>query len=100
MNPSAVRRRRQLASDPLTKVTYRLRGRVADAVRKVVEAGESPSADVFVEEAVVAALRERRRQRLYAAYEEAASDPAFIADMDEITSAFDVTVGDGIAAEQ
>ena len=89
-------RRRATAADPLRKVTLRLHSRVADAVRQLVEAGEAPSADAFVEAAVVAALRERRRERLYAAYAEAARDPDFAADMDEATQAFDAALGDGL----
>lgn len=88
-------RRRSTATDPLKKVTLRLHTRVTEAVRAAVEAGEAPSSDAFVEEAVVAALRERRRRRLYAAYAEAAQDPAFQADMEETTRAFDVTLRDG-----
>ncbi len=90
-------RRRSKSADPLKKVTLRLHTSVTDAVRAAVDAGEAPSSDVFVEEAVVAALRERRRQRLYKAYAEAAQDPAFVADMSETSRAFDAAVGDGLA---
>jgi Arc/MetJ-type ribon-helix-helix transcriptional regulator len=94
-----VVRRRTTAADPLKKVTLRLHARVAGAVRALVAAGEAPSADAFVEQAVVAALRERRRERLYAAYAEAATDPAFTADMDATARAFEVTLADGFAVE-
>lgn len=94
--PNHAARRRATAADPLKKVTLRLHTRVADAVRAVVAAGDAPSTDAFVEDAVLAALRERRRQRLYAAYAEAAQDPAFAADMQGTTQAFDVTLGDGV----
>lgn len=94
----AALRRRATAADPLKKVTLRLHTRVAEAVRAAVAAGDAPSTDAFVEDAVVAALRERRRQRLYAAYAEAAQDPAFVADMKGTTRAFDVTLGDGVAS--
>ncbi len=91
-------RRRPTSGDPLKKVTLRLHSRVAEAVRAAVDAGEAPSTDVFVEEAVVAALRERRRRRLFAAYAEAAQDPTFVADMEDTAWAFDVAVGDGLAS--
>jgi hypothetical protein len=91
----APQRRRSTAADPLKKVTLRLHARVTDAVRTLVDAGEAPSSDAFVEEAVIAALRERRRLRLYAAYAEAAADAAFRADMDATTRAFDVALPDG-----
>ena len=90
----APQRRRSTAADPLKKVTFRLHARVTDAVRTLVDAGEAPSSDAFVEEAVIAALRERRRLRLYAAYAEAAADAAFQADMDATTRAFDVALRD------
>jgi hypothetical protein len=38
----------------------------------------------------------RRRARLYREYEEAAADPAYQAEMEELERAFDVTVGDGL----
>ena len=91
-------RRRATAADPLKKVTLRLHTRVTEAVRAAVAAGEAPSTDAFVEEAVVAALRERRRERLYAAYAEAAQDPAFVAEMEDVSRAFDVAVGDGLGS--
>lgn len=94
----ALRRRTSPAGDPLKKVTMRLSTRVTEAVRAVVEAGDAPSADAFVEAAVIAALRERRRERLYQAYAEAASDPGFMADMEATTRAFDVTLADGTTA--
>lgn len=43
---------------------------------------------------------ERRRQFLYAAYREAASDAAFLADMAAVSDAFDPAIGDGLDAEQ
>lgn len=92
-------RRRTTAADPLKKVTLRLRASVAGAVRTLVDAGEAPSTDAFVEQAVIAALRERRREQLYAAYAEAAADSAFMADMDATSRAFDVTVADGLSPE-
>ncbi len=89
-------RRRSSSADPLKKVTLRLHARVAEAVRAAVDDGAAPSTDVFVEQAVVAALRERRRQRLYRAYTEAAQDPEFVADMDDTSRAFDAAVSDGL----
>ncbi len=88
-------RRRSDASDPLRKVTFRLRTRVTEAVRALVDAGDAPSSDAFVEEAVIAALRARRQERVYAAYAEAAQDPAFVSQLDGINRAFEVTLRDG-----
>jgi Arc/MetJ-type ribon-helix-helix transcriptional regulator len=93
-------RRRSTAADPLKKVTLRLRTQVAEAVRSVVEAGDAPSSDAFVEDAIIAALRERRRVRLYAAYAEAAADPAFEHDMRDVTTAFDATLHDRVELDR
>lgn len=90
-------RRRSSAADPLKKVTLRLRETVTAAIRALVESGGAPSADAFIEEAVVARFRERRQQRVYAAYAEAAADPAFMADMELTNAAFDAAVGDGLS---
>lgn len=92
-------RRRGTVGDPLRKVTMRFRESVTQAVKAAVAAGDAPSADSFVEQAVVAALRERRRARLYAAYAEAASDELFLSDMAQATQRFDVAIGDGLSVD-
>ncbi len=92
-----TRRRRTGTAEPLEKMSFQLRASVADAIRAVVKAGEAPSANVFVEEAVKERLRDRRRERVYAAYAEAAQDPVFMAEMAETERVFDVTIGDGAA---
>lgn len=92
---STPRRRRTASGEPLQKMSFQLHASVADAIRAVVKAGEAPSANVFVEEAVKERLRERRRERVYAAYAEAAQDSAFMAEMIETDRVFDITVGDG-----
>lgn len=94
--PVVHRRRRSSARDPLRKVTLRLHDTVAAAIKELVAIGEAPSADAFVEEAIIAQLRERRKQRVFASYVAAAADPVFMAEMDETTRAFDGTVADGL----
>ena len=91
----APRRRRTANSEPLLKMSFQLHTSVAEAIRAVVNAGEAPSANVFVEEAVKLALRERRRERVYAAYAEAAQDETFMAEMVETERAFRSTLADG-----
>jgi hypothetical protein len=39
------------------------------------------------------------RDALYAAYEAAANDPQYVAEMEEVTADFDVTAGDGLENE-
>jgi hypothetical protein len=59
----------------------------------------APSQNEFVEEALVARLRELRRAKVYAAYQEAAGDPSFVADMDETVADFDAALLDGLPSQ-
>jgi Arc/MetJ-type ribon-helix-helix transcriptional regulator len=95
----SARRRRASSVDPLKKLTLQLSESIVEAIKKVVRGGEAPSAAVFVENAVRASLRERRRAKVYAAYEEAANDPTFMANMNADSSAFDDTLRDGLVVE-
>lgn len=88
----ARRLRRAGRADPLTKVSYQIRGSVAEGLRNAVQAGAAASANDFVEDAIVERLKQLRRERLYAAYEEAANDPEFVAEVAELDRDFDVTV--------
>jgi Arc/MetJ-type ribon-helix-helix transcriptional regulator len=97
--PRVVARRRRGANHNLRKATFQVNEGVLEAIRSLVEQGETPSANAFVEEALRLKLREVRRERLYAAYEEASRDPEFLADMEATSRAFDATVGDGLADE-
>lgn len=97
---SVPQRRRASSADPLKKVTLRLHTRVAEAVRVAVASGEAPSADVFVEQALIAAFRERRRERLYQAYAEAADDATFVKEMTEVSTAFEPALHDGIKSAE
>lgn len=95
--PAGVRRRRRsTVDDPLRKMSLRLPESIASAIRQLVETGEAASADAFIQEALVAHFRARRRDRVYSAYAEAAADPAYVAEMEETARAFDATVGDGL----
>jgi hypothetical protein len=94
--PNGRKRRRSQGSDPLRKTGYQLRQSVIDAVKAAVEQGAAESQNAFVERAVVRELRELRRQRVYAAYAEAAADPEFLADMQAVTEALDPAAGEGL----
>ena len=91
----SVRRRRSAASDPLKKMTIQMSQSVVEAIKSVVEAGEAASANVFVEDAVREKLRERRRGKVYAAYEEASRDPEYMRDLNADMKAFDIILSDG-----
>lgn len=56
-----------------------------------------PIADAFVKQAVVAERRERRKQRIYAAYAEAAADPVFMTEMERTNREFDAAIADGLS---
>lgn len=90
-----VRRRRSTAADPLKKMTVQVSESIIAQIKKVVETGEAASANVFVEDAIRDKLRERRRAKVYAAYEEAARDPRYLADLNADMNAFDATLSDG-----
>lgn len=92
--PHIARRRR--GADPLRKPGWQVRTSVADAVREAVEEGVAESQNALVERAVLHFLAEVRREKLYAAYAEAAQDPAFMADMRAVSDAFETTVADGL----
>lgn len=94
--PPVRTRRRSPHTDPLRKVSYQMHRSTIEGIRSAVAAGAAASQNAFVEQAVVAALRDRRRTKVYAAYRDAANDPAFMAEMLETTEAFIPTLGDGL----
>jgi hypothetical protein len=70
---------------------------VAEAVKQAVEAGAAESQNAFVERALIRALRDLRRQRVYDAYAAAAADPAFLDRMKRVTDAFEPATGEGLS---
>jgi hypothetical protein len=50
----------------------------------------------LVKNALAKRLYKSRRAQLYRAYADAARDPEYMAAMDEISRAFDVTISDGL----
>ena len=92
-------RRRGAPDDPLRKPGWQVHTSVADAVRMAVEEGAAPSQNALVEQAVLQYLADRRRDQLFASYEEAARDPEFMTDMRDTTRAFDSAVSDGLEGQ-
>ena len=78
-------RRRSSARDPLKKTTLQMHTSTIKAVKYAVEHGAAASQDELVEDAIIARLRELRRAKVYAAYQEAADDSAFMSDMRDAT---------------
>ena len=98
-NVGRVTKRRRSLGEPVRKPGWQIRASIAEAVRRAVESGEAESQNAFVERAIVRELQESRRKRVYAAYAEAASDPAFLEDMNAVTRAFEATVSDGLSVK-
>lgn len=90
-------RRRRTRNEPSRKATFQIRESVYQAVRELAKEGIVPSASALVEQALEQAVRELRKQQLYAAYAEAASDPAFLGDMDGTTAAFEHAIAEGLS---
>lgn len=98
-SPRLRTRRRSPAGDPLRKTSVQMHNSTLEAVKQAVEHGAAASQNEFVEEAVLARLREIRRQKVYASYREAAMDPEYVADMESVSASFDRAVDDGLGAE-
>lgn len=71
------------------KATFSLHEDVLAGVDEAMAQGAAPSKNALVERALVKELKELRRQALRALYEEAARDPLFLKDIDDVQSAFE-----------
>ena len=89
-------RRRRPAHEPSKKATFQIRESLLLAARACAAEGAVPSVSALVELALEQKLRDLRRERLYAAYEEAANDPAFVREIEKTTRAFDESASDGL----
>jgi Arc/MetJ-type ribon-helix-helix transcriptional regulator len=70
------------------KVTYSLPEHLVEQVRSVVREGAAPSYSAFVERALCNAVRQAKDRLLAAEFEEAAGNPLFLADVDEVERDF------------
>lgn len=70
------------------KATFNLHPTVLAALDQAVTQGMASSKNVLVEQALLRELKELRRQRRKAQWEEAARDPLFLKDIEEIETAF------------
>lgn len=94
-----IRRRRRGGQARMERTSLSLRADVLEAAKEVVQTGEAENLSAFVEQAIEEKLRRSKRQALYAAYQEAARDPEFMADMDEVTREFSVADSDGLRGD-
>lgn len=92
----SLRSRGGSVADRPKKVGWQVKQSVVEAVKEAVESGAADSQNAFVEDALVRRLKALRRERIYAAYEEASRDPAFLEDMRSTAEAFSGTSRDGL----
>lgn len=91
-----VVRRRGRSRIPLEKRAFSLHTDVIENLKAAVADGLAPNLSAFVEAAVIEKLQRSKRARLYDAYALAAKDPAFLADMEQVSQDFDRTASDGL----
>ncbi len=75
-------------ASPLKKATFSLRRETLEALDEAVSQGAAPSKNALVERALEKELKEVRRQRERALWEEALRDPLFLRDLEEVDEAF------------
>jgi len=77
-----------MAKSESVKVTYSLPAALVEELREVVREGPAASYSAFVEGALRRAVDEAREERLAAEFADAARDPEFLADIEEVESDF------------
>lgn len=79
------------------KVTYSLPDEVVAGIREAVDRGDAGSGSALVRDAVTEYLARNRDARLKAAFEQAARDPDFQRDNDEVMRDFEQIDAEEIA---
>lgn len=94
-SPPAFRRRRidQVSRE---RTSLSLRADVLEAAKEIVQAGGAENLSALVESALEEKIRRTKRAVLYAAYAEAATDRAFLREMNEVTANFSNADRDGL----
>ncbi len=70
------------------KATFNLHTDTLDALDEAMAQGIAPSKNALVEQALLKELKELRRQARKALWQEAAKDPLFLKDIEEVESDF------------
>ncbi len=78
------------------KVTYQLSRETVERVRQQVAAGHASSLSEFVELALSERLERLRREDIREQIAAAGHDPLYIADVRDITSAYETSIEDGL----
>lgn len=89
-------RRRRRGEVPTVKKSFTLHEDVVRAIDAAVRSGEVENQSAFVEAAIEEKLRRGKRAKLYRAYDAAARDPAFMADMQAVSAQLDGATADGL----
>lgn len=79
------------------KKSFTLHADVVQAADAAVSAGEAENLSAFVEAAIQEKLRRTKRSSLYSAYQAAARDPEFMADMTSVAAQCDASSADGLS---
>ena len=79
------------------KKSFTLHADVVQAADAAVSAGEAENLSAFVEAAIQEKLWRTKRSSLYGAYQAAARDSAFMADMKGVAAQFDASSADGLS---
>jgi Arc/MetJ-type ribon-helix-helix transcriptional regulator len=94
--PNQIVRSRRAKGQGSRKASFQISSTVLQAVDSVVRSGRFRSRNALLEEALREKLRELRRERLYASYDEAASNPMFLAELQATSQAFEGAMADGL----
>jgi len=79
-----------------TKVTYQLKEETVRRVKSAVRAGRAATMSEFVEQALAEKLERLRRESIRERIEAAGADPLYVADVQEMTEAYQTSAGDGL----
>lgn len=81
------------------KATFVLPTALLAKMRRLVELGLAESASALVRESVEERVQQLREEELAREFQEAASDPLFLADLEETEKAFGSSVSDGLRSD-
>jgi hypothetical protein len=93
---SPTLRRRRQDQFAREKTSLSLRADVLEAAKEIVQSGGADNLSAFVEAAVEEKVRRTRQEILYASYEAAAKDAAFLGSMSDVAHEFAIADTDGL----
>lgn len=93
---SQLSRRRRQDQFVREKTSLSLRADLLIAAKEIVQSGVAENLSAFVESAVEEKVRRARRDALYASYESAANDTAYLSSMSDVAREFAISDTDGL----